>query len=225
MTCLLPPPPPHTHSLTCIRIKECCRGVCVLYTKTHSPQSPSGALHVNNPNYTGTTRDSCFYYRTAPLCRQQGICSAAGLNTEIKLHREAGERERGKRGEECGVERMKSLGCSQWWCLYSQLPPPLFDLVELFTCRSRRSMLVGRRPTRRSGSNSRQQQITQRGDASPTNSGALFIHLLYLGNVTGWNAALMCCLNAHSKREKASGFTKCHTVSLSQREQVTQHLR
>lgn len=67
--------------------------VC-FYTKTYSSQPPSGALHVNNPNYTKTTRDSCFYYRTAPLCRQQGI-SAPRLNTEIKLDCEAEAERRG----------------------------------------------------------------------------------------------------------------------------------
>ena len=62
-------------------------------------------------------------------------------------------------------------------------------------------MLVGRGSTKRSGSNSRQQQITQRkgGGVSATNSAALFIHLLYLGNVTdstrsisGFNVLFKC---------------------------------
>lgn len=41
------------------------------------------------------------------------------------------------------------------------------------------------------------------GGVSATNGGALFIHLLYLGNVTGSTRniqALMCCLNAYNKR-------------------------
>lgn len=183
--------------LTYIRIKRHCRGVCVLYTKTYSSQSPPGALHVNNPNYTKTTRDSCFYYRTTLLCRQQGI-SAPRLNTQIKPVKNREE------GEECGVKWMKSLGCSLWWCLYSQLPPPFSDLVELFTCQSRRSMLVGRGATKRLGSNSRQAaNHTKWGGVSATNSIALFIHLLYLGNVTDStrnSLALMCCLNACNKR-------------------------
>lgn len=62
--------------------------VCFTQRLTPSPP-PSGALHVNNPNYTETTRDSCFYYRTAPLCRQQGI-SAPRLNTEMSERRRRG---------------------------------------------------------------------------------------------------------------------------------------
>lgn len=56
----------------------------------------------------------------------------------------------------------------------------------------------------------RDQDLTQgnskshkEGGVSATNSGALFIHLLYLGNVTGSTRnilALMCCLNAYNKR-------------------------
>lgn len=73
-------------------------------------------------------------------------------------------------------------------------------------------MLVGRGSTKRSGSNSRQQQITHTktrvgggggGCVSVTKSSVLFIHLLYLGNVTGSTRnipALMCCLNAYNKR-------------------------
>lgn len=114
-------------------------------------------------------------------------------------------------------------------------PPPLPLLISrsLFTCRSRRSAFVGRGPTKRSGSNLRQWQITQRrrgdGGASASNGGALFIHLLYLGYVTDStrnSVALMCCLNTYRKRWELSGFTKCHTRRCSyQRKQVAHHPR
>lgn len=61
-------------------------------------------------------------------------------------------------------------------------------------------MLVGRGSTKISGSNSTANH-TKEGLA--TSSGALFIHLLYLGNVTDSarnSLALMCCLNAYNKR-------------------------
>lgn len=72
----------------------------------------------------------------------------------------------------------------------------------------------------------RDQDLTQgksishkEGGVSATNSAALFIHLFYLGNVTGSTRnilALMCCLNAYNK---PSGFTKCQTLyRSSQRE-------
>lgn len=116
----------------------------MLYTKTCSSLLPRGALHVNNPNYTETTGDSCFYYRTAPLWRQQGIYLPDTLREHSQSQSE----------EEISVQRSGwslSAACSGEACV-SRLPPPLFScLVELFTCRSRRSTLVGRRSTKRWG--------------------------------------------------------------------------
>lgn len=199
-------PPPY--SLTYIQIQDCCRGVCVLYTKTHSSQPPPGALHVNNPNYTETTRDGWvfFFFFLLPfsffiteplLCAANKVSLLLDWTERKKLQWETGYRGREKwRSEVDEVSWL--LGCR--WCLYSQLPPPFSDLVELLTCRCRRSMLVGRRPQR-------DLDLTQGNSKSHTKTGVfqsppvllLFIHLLYLGNVARAVrkiVALMCCLNA-----------------------------
>lgn len=70
-------------------------------------------------------------------------------------------------------------------------PPPTptpSDLEELFTCRSRRSMLVGSGSTK--GSNSRQRRIYS--SALPGSGGRFR------------EEALMCCLNACNKKVAAS---------------------
>lgn len=133
----------------------------VCFTQRHTLLSLPQELSTLTIPITPRPPETAVFITEPLLCAANKVSPAPRLNTEIKLHSETEERERGE-GEKCGVKWMKSLGCSQWWCLYSQLPPPLSDLVELFTCRSRRSMLVGRGSTKRSGSNSRQRQITQK---------------------------------------------------------------
>lgn len=51
--------------------------------------------------------------------------------------------------------------------------------------------------------NGKSHKRKKKGVFAATNGGVLFIHLLYLGNVTGSTrsiGALMCCLNAYNKR-------------------------
>lgn len=138
------------------------------------------------------------FFITEPLlCAANKVSLLLDWTERKKLQWETGYRGREKwRSEVDEVSWL--LGCR--WCLYSQLPPPFSDLVELLTCRCRRSMLVGRRPQR-------DLDLTQGNSKSHTKTGVfqsppvllLFIHLLYLGNVAHAVrkiVALMCCLNA-----------------------------
>lgn len=79
-------------------------------------------------------------------------------------------------------------------------------------------MLVGRGSTKRSGSNSRQQQITQKkrkggggGGGLATQSGALFIHLLYLGKSDRFHKE-QCGFNVLFKciQQKRGAFKDSH---------------
>lgn len=86
----LTPPPPRflSPSLNLRRGKAIVVEVSVCFTQRRSALClPQELSNVNNPNYTRTTRDSCFYYRAAPLRRQRGILpllTAPRLGAETK---------------------------------------------------------------------------------------------------------------------------------------------
>lgn len=91
---------------------------CVLYTKTYSSLHPKGAFHVNNPNYTETTGDSCFSLQNCSfVAPTRYLPSRHTRRTQPKPEWE---------GDKCAEKQMKSPGCLQWRGLYLQLPPPLF---------------------------------------------------------------------------------------------------
>lgn len=143
----LPPPPARflASSLNLHRGKASVAEVSVYFTQRHSVlRLPQELSNVNNPNYTRTTRDSCFYYRAAPLRRQRGILpllTAPRLGAETK----GGGEEVQRKVDEVVYTRRHARSPSR-------------DLAELFTRRSSRSAFVGRGPTKRRGSHLRQEQ-------------------------------------------------------------------
>lgn len=111
-----------------------------------------------------------------------------------------------RQGRSEGKEKNVSL-----WAAIEVTPlfetPPLPVLISLFTCQSRRSVLVGR------GSTKRDEDLTQ-GNRERGRLSCYFFICFTCGCVCD-SFPLMCCLNACNKMKgEASGCTKCHCTRL-----------